>query len=138
MYLARKVPYFTLFNLQPWTIKSSTNLMRSLQEPSRLLRRISASLKKISPYPEYENERTDRRRTFYTINNNFLNSQFPKVNKNYEIFFFVLKYNYNGSAQIKDSEVAELKKYGTVEILSKPEDKKVRAKQFKQFIESYI
>jgi len=61
-----------------------------------------------------------------------------QLNKNYEMFFFVLKYNYDASAQIKDSEVSELKKYGTVEILSKPEDKKVRAKQFKQFVESYI
>lgn len=76
--------------------------------------------------PNFEEE---NHKTKYIIN---------KVEKNYKMYFFVLKQSYNDDRTVTDDEIEELRKHGNVEILQKREKDKQRAIAFNNFIIKYI
>jgi len=78
----------------------------------------------LCPNLEEENHKTK-----YIIN---------KVEKNYKMYFFVLKQSYNDDRTVTDDEIEELRKHGNVEILQKREKDKQRAIAFNNFIIKYI
>ncbi len=70
LYWLRKIPYATVYNLQPWTHKTALNLNDSLQWPSVILKKLVTQdlLKQMILYPYYPNMRNYREKTFYTVN----------------------------------------------------------------------
>ena len=58
--------------------------------------------------------------------------------KSFSCYFFILSEKYTGIGKIKDEEINELKKYGTIEILTGKLDSLVRASKFKEFIEKHL
>jgi hypothetical protein len=55
------------------------------------------------------------------------------LEKNYKLYFFILKNKFDGSAQITKEELSNLKKYGIVEICE-PNDRETRAELLKKYI----
>jgi hypothetical protein len=60
------------------------------------------------------------------------------LSSKYSPFFWVMKKKYNSSEEVSDTEIQELKRYGKVTIFQNQSESKVRAEEFKKFIEANI
>ncbi len=60
------------------------------------------------------------------------------LNKDYELFFFVLRRKYKPERDIPEEEISRLRPFGEVEVLEGKLEKKDRAKKFRDFIKKHL
>lgn len=58
--------------------------------------------------------------------------------KGYELYFWVMQKQYGTSEEVRQDEVSELRKYGSVELLRGDVEAKKRAAEFRSYIESKV